>query len=73
MKINAAHIKDRYCPDMDSIKDILKLKNGYLNNEDRISFSVEIEKCNSLENPNCKKDAAIQKVLDVLYFTVYYT
>ena len=46
--------------------------NSYTNYTDRQSFAVEILKCNLDKNPNCRSDAEITKVLDLIYFTYYY-
>ena len=36
----------RLCPDMEQISEQLKIRNGYNSNNDRISFSIEMHKCN---------------------------
>ena len=58
----------RLCPDIDKIKDFLKVKNGY-SNRDRSSFSVEISICNQNE---CESHEKIQAMLDEMMFTLYY-
>ena len=53
---------------MDNL-DELKVKNGYSNQTERISFQVEIHKCSG-EN-SCRDTADITNLLDNVYFTFY--
>ena len=39
------------------------MKNGYTNTEDRVSFSVEIVRCNPDEGDICKPETEVTKVL----------
>ena len=41
---------NKICPDFDNYSDILMIKNSYSNLDERISFSVEINRCEQ----NCK-------------------
>jgi len=41
------------CPDIASLENKLKLKNGYSNQTERISFSIDIISCNKLEDDSC--------------------
>jgi len=56
-KINDSRLEEnlekRLCPDMTSLKDFLKLKNGYTNYTDRISVSFQIVKCLNGEDSTC--------------------
>jgi len=61
----------RYCPDVEKIKDYFMIKNGYSNDEDRVSFSVEIVKCNEEEGETCKNKELVSKLLNSMYFTMY--
>lgn len=59
----------RFCPDInDDFKKFWQVKNGYTNETERISFSVEIVKCNDAD---CKSEAQTQKIMNLMYFTVY--
>ena len=49
----------------------MRVKNGYSNSTERTSFQVEIVKCNADMNQTCKNDKALEKVLDLVYFTVF--
>ena len=60
----------RFCPDIDKIEDYLQIKNGYNNKDERISFSVEIVKCNDTPSVTCRNDAT-EAILEQVYFTLY--
>ena len=64
--------ENRICPDLDSVKDHLRVKNDYSNVDDRDSFQIEIVKCNKSRSKNCRDNAATQKMLDTIFFTFYY-
>ena len=59
----------RLCPDLEAINDQLQVKNGYSNNEDRISFGIEIHKCDNSDE--CKSDDEISTFLDNVIWTIY--
>ena len=40
-------INKRLCPDMVSLKDQLRVKNSYSDNNERISFSLQAVTCNN--------------------------
>ena len=40
-------IKERLCPDMEHLGDFYKIKNGYTNRTERVSFSLEIHQCDA--------------------------
>lgn len=61
----------RFCPEINKIADYFQIKNAYANTTERISFSVEIVKCNPEFSQTCKSDETVQKFLDVVYFTMY--
>ena len=48
------YIQNRFCPDVDQMKDLVYLKNHYSNNTERISFKVEFLKCYGLSKTRCK-------------------
>lgn len=49
------NIKNRLCPDYDTIKDFIKIKNGYANVTERWSFSIEIRICDDIvSKTTCK-------------------
>lgn len=50
------------------MKEYLSIKNGYSNQKDRHSFSLEILKCNGQK---CQADPSISKLLDEIYFNIY--
>ena len=47
------------------------MKNGYSNYDDRVSYSVEIVKCNPEVDKDCKNDALAEKLLSQIFFTLY--
>ena len=52
---------------MDHLKDSYKVKNGYTNETERISFSIEIHKCQVNEPGDvCKSDEEIEQYLSKL-------
>ena len=57
---------------MEKIKEHFEVKNGYINKHERVSFSVEIVKCNDdiHEDVQCKNDAT-PLILEQIYFTLY--
>lgn len=65
--------ESRFCPNLTGeISKWFRVKNGYTNYRERISFAVEVIKCSKDQNPNCKSEEEIGKVLDLMYFTFYY-
>jgi hypothetical protein len=60
----------RLCPNMNDEFKHYNVKNGYSNLKDRLSFSVEIWKCNKKMNANCKEDEEIERLLNVTYYTI---
>ena len=61
----------RLCPDVDEAYNYYRVMNSYSNTTHRESFSVELWKCNSNINTNCKSDDEIQDFLRSFYFTFY--
>ena len=61
------------CPDTDSelLNEYFVIKNGYTNRTERLSFSIEIHKCNDRYNPECKPNEEIVDLLDKIYFNFY--
>ena len=53
---------------MEALGDILKVKNGYTNTEDRASFSLEILKCSG---DDCESDPKISSMLDKIMFNIF--
>jgi len=58
--------------DTSLIGSYLGVKNEYNNIDDRISFSIEIIKCDKSIDESCKDDDEIENALKELYFTGYY-
>ena len=70
------------CPEKD-LNDLLRVKNSYYNEDNRVSFHIEINKCNrwngikanshyskeSIYKHDCKLDPVIEKMLNVVFFT----
>ena len=57
---------------MDSLDSFYKIKNGYTNQTERASFSIEVHKCNiDHDGPLCKSDTEINEILEMLVFTMY--
>ena len=70
---NRDSFMSRFCPDFDAIKDYWRIKNGYTNQTERLSFSIEILKCNEDNyHGTCASDPDIDVVLKNIYFTMYY-
>jgi hypothetical protein len=54
------------CPDVsDEAKELYKIVNGYSNSKKRVSFSIDIFKCEEKElfKNTCKSDPEIKKLL----------
>ena len=68
-------MEKRVCPDGEKLKDKWKVRNGYSNKLDRISFNIQAVLCtNPPDNPNyCASDDDIKYLLDRLMFTMYVT
>ena len=64
-------VESRLCPDMESIKDQLVIKNGYSNKKERISFSIQAVLCNAEAGETCAPDEDIDTLLESIYFTMY--
>ena len=64
----------RLCPDVEKIenKEKYKVKNSYLNEKDKVRFSIEIHGCvNDQFTDKCKDKEDIQQVIDHFYFTIF--
>ena len=57
---------------MDHLDSFYKIKNGYTNLTERVSFSVEVHKC-YVNNPKdiCKSPTEIEEVMSMIFFTNY--
>ena len=64
-------VESRLCPDMESIKDHLVIKNGYSNKKERISFSIQAVLCNAEAGETCAPNGDIDTLLESIYFTMY--
>ena len=60
----------RLCPNWERL-DFLSAKNGYSNTEERLSFSLEINLCNSNHNPNCQTKEKLEAFFSVMMFNVF--
>jgi len=59
-----------FCPDTERVEEYYKLKNSYSNFTERISFSIEIIKCdNETNNYQCKSDEVIKDFVSHLMMT----
>ena len=63
-------IQKRLCPDMEKIKDDLKVKNSYSNKKERVSFSIQAVLCDQ-PNENCADPEKIDQFLKDIFFTSY--
>ena len=64
--------EDRFCPEQ--IDDFIRVKNSYSNIKDRLSFQLEINKCDSsVANHNCHDDEDTKKLLKKVFFTLFLT
>ena len=57
---------------MDHLDEFYKIKNGYNNQTERISFAIEVHKC-YVNGPEdiCKSPTEIEEVMSMIYFTSY--
>lgn len=53
------------------MKDYWRIKNGYTNYDERISFNIAVVVCNNDTDSNCATKDDIDFLLDKLYFTFY--
>ena len=44
-KYSEADLKTRLCPDIDTIEDVLRVKNSYSDKNERVSFSIQAVVC----------------------------
>ena len=51
-QLSQKDVSYRLCPDTSRLNQQYEIKNGYSNPEERISFAIEIIKCNTNENPS---------------------
>ena len=63
-------MKARLCPDIDGDMSWFKLQNSYSNKTDRISFAVELHKCDS-EQVTCKDQGNVTTLLNEIYFALH--
>ena len=50
----------------------IKIKNGYSNYTERVSFSFEIIECSKSQDQSCKEEGEIKNLLDNIFFTFFY-
>ena len=60
----------RLCPDIAEFKKHALVRGSY-SMGDRVSFSLEIHRCNAGYSSNCRNDSEISSVLEKVYFTMY--
>ena len=60
------------CPDIPSLENHLYIKNGYSNQTERISFSIDIIPCEKEEDDSCQDADKIELALSNILFTLYY-
>jgi hypothetical protein len=63
-------LNKRLCPDMNTIKDILRVKNSYTDKDERVSFSMQAVACDS-DTEECADPTAIEQFFEDIYFTIY--
>lgn len=69
-------LKERLCPDKESLKDLWRLKSSYTDHN-RVSFVIGINQCykeaewNKDKVTTCKDNHAISEFLSRVYFTSY--
>ena len=63
-------LKRRLCPDMNSIQDILRVKNKYTDKDERVSFSMQAVSCDR-DIEDCADPDSIEKFFEDIYFTLY--
>ena len=64
-------IGSRICPDIPKEAPWYRLKNGYTNRNERVSFSIDIYKCDG--NKFCKSDGQIEQALKNMYLTFFHS
>lgn len=67
-------MKMRLCPDFESIRDVLSVKNDYYNFEDRAMFALQGRRCENYTDSKivCKSTHDISRLLSNLFFTFAY-
>ena len=70
-ELSEADLNMRLCPDMDTIKDLLRVKNSYSDKNERVSFSIQAVACDQNEDENCASTPDREEFFNEVYFTVY--
>lgn len=70
------YIGRKICPDMEHIKEFWKLKNGYSNQNERVSFNIQAAVCDNSTfdesaDVKCAPEEDIIYLLERIYFTFY--
>ena len=60
------------CPDVEKIKDFYKLNNGYYDDVETDSFSIEIISCSRDTRDDCQSEEDIRALASHLLFTQYF-
>ncbi len=63
LKLGNEDMSKFFCMNVDSVNNIYKIKNGYTNYKNRISFSIEIDVCNREVRFDCKSDDQITELM----------
>ena len=66
-----SNLEKRLCPDLDSIKDLLRVKNAYSNRDERVSFSIQAVVCNDATDSTCASSVNIDGLLGSVHFTTH--
>jgi len=66
-------LETRLCPKAEDIEKFDKIMNGYTNREERISFQIEMVKCDPKYQTGCETDEEkFKKVFNRIFFTLLY-
>lgn len=57
---------------MDYLKEFYKIKNGFTNHTERVSFSMEVHLCDAnVPSNECASNSEMELVVKQLFFTMY--
>ena len=60
------------CSNFSNIKETVKLRNSYLNLDDRVSMIMRIQQCRNDSKTQCGSQDEIHKVIEEIFFTKYH-
>ena len=71
LNIDLKNYFNRFCPDFESLKDIIQVKNGYSNKTERVAFGFTVVVCDKHKDKSCANSDQIDLLLSKLILNTF--